>query len=402
MRFKNHQFVFMLLGCGLSTTAFANGNIVNSDPVISKENPEQDFKFKVNGTVRTNYRDEHWDSDNNGKFLFDLARIDVKAEYKQFFFDGNYVLQDDRRAIEHAFIGAKLNSENTLTAGYVYKPFAIYPYPQNAWSFQIPFFLGYGDSVAPGIDWHYFNQDYDFHAGFFPTMMTENLRFSPELGDYQKLANTIAATQSKQANSKRNQVNFRLARKFTLPYGKQEFGASASFAQLHNSITDDDGKYSAFAVHSINNYNQWKLQTSIIHYDYDPKNPTGVSSDSVLFQANGFNPAYLIASKATVYNASLSYKIPVSKTSIPYLTSISIYDDYSIMVKDKKEWSDSQMNTFGVQFNALPFIVWVDLTYGKNIPSLGGKYNSTGYTSTTSQLSNDWVYRTNINIGYYF
>ncbi|WP_238344569.1 hypothetical protein, partial [Pseudomonas lactis] len=32
----------------------------------------------------------------------------------------------------------------------------------------------------------------------------------------------------------------------------------------------------------------------------------------------------------------------------------------------------------------------------------GGAENGSGFTSTNSVGSNDWYYRTNVNIGYYF
>ncbi|MGO3383811.1 MAG: hypothetical protein ACTIMQ_03510, partial [Acinetobacter guillouiae] len=74
----------------------------------------------------------------------------------------------------------------------------------------------------------------------------------------------------------------------------------------------------------------------------------------------------------------------------------------SVLWKDKAGWDRSQMDTFGVQFNAMPFLIWVDGSVGKNVNVLGGAKNSTGYTSTNSDYSNDWKFRWNINVGYNF
>ncbi|MGE8384052.1 MAG: hypothetical protein ACN6PL_10340, partial [Pseudomonas putida] len=56
----------------------------------------------------------------------------------------------------------------------------------------------------------------------------------------------------------------------------------------------------------------------------------------------------------------------------------------------------------GAQFLAMPIMAWVDLTWARNANPFGGAENGTGWTSTNSVGSNDWYYRTNINIGYYF
>jgi hypothetical protein len=398
-------FPNLLLLSGLSgAMPSVYANISSNSSPLEWQSQDGRSSFKLGGALRANYRDEHWNSDNNGKLLFDIVRIDLKAKHDNVFFDGNFVFQDDeKRSIEHAYVGYKFDQNNQLLSGFIYKPFALYPYPQNGWTFHIPFFVGFGDSVAPGLDWHHQTPKYDLHLAYFPQMMIENLRYSPEVGDYKNLDNTIAAVHRNQANEKRHQLNLRLARKFDTRLGKQEIGLSASAAQLYNSTTDDNGSYSAFALHSINNFNRWNIQSSLIKYSYNPKNPDGVSDDSVLFQANGLTPAYLIAAKATVASLNVAYKIPIKGSRVfPSLKSVTAYNDYSIMFKDKDNWNNSQMNTLGLLFNALPFIVWVDLSWGKNINSFGGSQNSTGYTSTSSVLSDKWQYRTNINIGYYF
>ena len=89
--------------------------------------------LEVGGFIRANYRDERWDSENNGKVLFDNARLNVKGKYDQFYLDASYAFQDDhKRSIEHAFVGYKVDEHNDVQAGIIYKPFAIYPFPEHA------------------------------------------------------------------------------------------------------------------------------------------------------------------------------------------------------------------------------------------------------------------------------
>lgn len=60
------------------------------------------------------------------------------------------------------------------------------------------------------------------------------------------------------------------------------------------------------------------------------------------------------------------------------------------------------MNTTGALFNAFPFMVWADYTWGKNANIIGGATNGTGFTSATSENSEKWMYRVNLNIGFSF
>ena len=45
---------------------------------------------------------------------------------------------------------------------------------------------------------------------------------------------------------------------------------------------------------------------------------------------------------------------------------------------------------------------WLDFTWGRNANPYGGAESGTGFSSTSSSRSNEWIFRTNLNIGYYF
>ncbi|MCY1418776.1 hypothetical protein D9M71_343450 [compost metagenome] len=288
-----------------------------------------------------------------------------------------------------------------MQLGAPFKPFGLEPYPQFGWSYHIPFFMGYGVSAGTGLKYSYKDKDWDLQLGYFPRMLPSGIRYSPEVGRYSDLDdNAVAFTQSRQDNEKRNQVNARVARTFTGDGWKTEIGASLAAAELYNATTRDDGDYWAGGVHAIVNAGNWTVTSQAIRYEYDPENPDGVSNDSVLMGGNGLTPAYLIASKATIGSINVGYDI--FTPSLGQLKKIKVYNDYSRMMKDKSGWDDSQMFTVGAQFLAMPIMAWVDFTWAKNANPFGGAENGTGWTNTNSVGSNDWYYRTNINIGYYF
>ncbi|MDF3159497.1 MULTISPECIES: hypothetical protein [Pseudomonas] len=372
-------------------------------PHISWRSDSGDSSLDIGGALRTNYRDEHWDTtENNGRFLFDTFRLDVQATYKSLYSDIGYWFQDDgKRSIDRGFVGYRLNANSNLQLGAPFKPFGLEPYPQFGWSYHLPFFMGYASSAGTGLKYSYKDQDWDVQLGFFPRMLPSDIRYSPEVGRYADLKdNAIAFTQSRQDNEKRNQLNARVARTFNSDGWKTEIGASLVTAQLYNATTKDDGDYWAAGVHAIINKGLWTVTTQAIRYEYDPENPAGVSKDSVLMGGNGLTPAYLIASKASLASVNLGYD--VYTPTLGQLKKVKLYTDYSRMMKDKSAWDDSQMFTVGAQFLAMPVMAWVDFTWARNANPYGGAENGSGFTNTSSVGSNEWYYRTNVNIGYYF
>lgn len=372
-------------------------------PHISWRSESGDSSLDIGGALRTNYRDEHWDTtENNGRFLFDTFRLDVQATYKNLYSDLGYWFQDDgKRSIDRGFVGYRLNPNANLQLGAPFKPFGLEPYPQFGWSYHLPFFMGYASSAGTGLKYSYKDQDWDVQLGFFPRMLPSDIRYSPEVGRYADLKdNAIAFTQSRQDNEKRNQINARVARTFNSDGWKTEIGASLVTAQLYNATTKDDGDYWAAGVHAIINKGLWTVTSQAIRYEYDPENPSGVSKDSVLMGGNGLTPAYLIASKASLASVNLGYD--VYTPTLGQLKKVKLYTDYSRMMKDKSAWDDSQMFTVGAQFLAMPVMAWVDFTWARNANPYGGAENGSGFTNTSSVGSNEWYYRTNVNIGYYF
>ncbi|KAF1309579.1 hypothetical protein BLX42_18825, partial [Pseudomonas sp. SG-MS2] len=372
-------------------------------PHIAWRSDDGQSSLDIGGALRVNYRDEHWDTtENNGRFLFDTFRLDVQASHRQLFSDVGYWFQDDgKRSIDRGYIGYRFSPQANLQAGAPFKPFGLEPYPQFGWSYHIPFFMGYGVSAGKGLKYSYKDAQWDLQLGYFPRMLPSSLRYSPEVGRYADLDdNAVPFTQSRQDNEKHNQVNARVARTFSGDGWKTELGASLAAAELYNATTHDDGDYWAGGVHALLNSGPWTVTGQAIRYEYDPKNPAGVSNDAVLMGGNGLTPAYLIASKATIAAVNVGYDVLTPK--LGQLKKIKLYTDYSRMMKDEQDWDDSQMFTVGAQFLAMPIMAWVDLTWARNANPFGGAENGTGWTSTSSVGSNDWYYRTNINIGYYF
>lgn len=387
--------------------------MVSASPLLQAKDDPLEWKsedgensFKVGGVLRFNHRYEQWDESKNrgiGKLDFDIFRLDLKGNYGDFYLNASPIIQDqEMTSIEKAYVGYKIDEKQSVEAGFVYKPFALYPYPQNGWTYHIPFFLGYGNNIAPGVNWNFDNAKWDVKLGYYPRMLDADLRYSPESGTYDDFSENHLPFQAAYQNEKHNQFNARIAHKFTTEsLGKHEVGISGTVSELYNTKTKDDGNYYAVGLHTNSNYQRWNLQSSIIHYEYDAKNPNGIDNRMTLMGANGLTPSYFIASEGTVGSVNIAYTLPIQDMGI--LKAIRFYNDYSYFEKSESDWNASQMNTTGAMLIAKPFMIWTDYSWGKNANILGGAQNGTGFTTGQgAKYSDQWLYRMNLNIGFSF
>ena len=260
--------------------------------------------------------------------------------------------------------------------------------------------MGYAVSAGTGLKYSYKDQDWDVQLGYFPRMLPSDLRYSPEVGRYADLNdNAIAFTQSRQDNEKRNQFNARVARTFNSEGWKTEVGASLATAQLYNATTKDNGDYWAAGVHAIISKGLWTVTT---------RHPLRIRP-----RKPGRGEQRLSADGRQWPDACVPDRLQGQpgfaqrRLRHPHAPAGATEEDQAVQrlqPNDERQsaWDDSQMFTVGAQFLAMPVMAWVDLTWARNANPYGGAENGSGFTSTNSVGSNDWYYRTNVNIGYYF
>lgn len=415
---KRHRALIVAVGLGITCPLQASppAQTLQSDASAeAKPEPKKAFphlhwqdesgsrRLDIAGALRANYRYEDWHTSSfrhPPHLRFDAFRLDFSGQYEDAFMDAGLWFQDKRKnAVDRAFVGYRLTGNSSLRAGLIFKPFGLQPYPQFGWSYGIPFYLGYGVNNGAGVDYRFENRSWTLDAAWLPWMTPPEIRYAPESGRYGDIKGTLYAPHHLQYNEKRNQLNLRLARQFNGGGWSNELGGSVAGSQLYNAKTEDDGIYWAAGIHALANRGPWHLSSQVIRYTYSAKNPRGADDDTILMGGNGLTPAYLIPAKATTGSFNLAYDVDVKWGK---LTKIRLYNDNSVLWKDKAGWSASQMNTVGVQVFALPVMVWVDFTWARNANPWGGSENATGWTSATSSGSGKEYFRTNVNIGYYF
>lgn len=348
-----------------------------------------DKAINIGGAVRFNYRLNDRDGrmkDRGGDMLFDIFRLNVDGQYNNWLVSAEYRWYSYMDVIHHGWVGYNFRDTTQVQAGVTQVPFGLLPYAANNYWFGVPYYIGMADDYDLGIKLIESAGPLNLQAAFFKNEEWGN---SAKLERYSY--DVVRALE--QENEETNQFNLRLA--YTLDHGKlgnTELGVSGMWGQLYNRATEDMGDRWAAAAHVKGSYGGWGLMLQGAYYEFNPKNPEGVSNDTVVMGA--FADAYEVAAKGTVLVANLSYTLPVELGPV---TALTFYNDYSILMKDESDWTDSQVNTLGVMVSANPVYVYVDLTLGKNMVYLGGPGDA-----LAGGEGGNWRPQFNINVGYYF
>lgn len=357
---------------------------------IEAEPPEEPAKdIDIGGALRVNYSYQSFNDESEAKrgdLAFDIFRLDIDGTYNDILLSLQYRWYSYQDVIHHGWIGYNFTEEFQGQLGVTQVPFGILPFASHNWWFGVPYYVGLEDDYDMGIKFLYEDDPWDLQFAFFKNGEWANA------SKLERYSYDIVKAEG-QFNEETNQVNARLA--YTLDhgdFGSTEIGVSGQWGQLRNSESDDEGDHWAGAAHLNGFYGPFNLMLQAAYYENDPKNPPGVDDDVVIMGA--FADSFPVAAEGALYLAGLSYDVPVEWGPVNKLT---FYNDYSILVKEKDGFEDSQINTLGALISANPVFTYVDLIMGKNMLYLGGPDDS-----LAAGEDGDWETRFNINVGYYF
>lgn len=360
-----------------------------TQPVRRKAGQEKP-ELKIGGALRFNYVLTDFNDDNNdrgGDMVFDIFRINVDASYKNVLLSAEYRWYSYMNVIHHGWVGYKFSDTTQAQAGVTKVPFGILPFASHSYWFGETYYLGLEDDYDMGVKYVYDDTPWNLQLAFFKNGdwgdPTDLNRYSVDV-----------VVADDQENEETNQVNARLAYKFKHgTFGSTELGASGMWGQLYNRTTEDSGDHWAAAAHLDGYYGGWNLMLEAVRYEYNPENQAGVSDATILLGSYG--STFLTAAKGTVYVANLAYKWDVDWGPVSDLT---FYNDYSILVKDEDGFPDTQLNTAGCMLHIGPVYTYIDFIFGKNAVFLGA--GDTAQAQSTADQ--DWNFRFNVNVGYYF
>lgn len=379
----------LLLTTIWSPTVFGSGNI---SEVLDE--------IKIGGALRFNY--EYLDfstshKEQNGKLDFELFRIKITGELSGIEINMQYRWYDQFEFIEYAYLSSNLTENSKLSFGLTPVPFGNLPYNSNSYWESLFYHLGLEDDNDMGIKYSITGDNSSTHLAFFMKSESsggDNIRYSFDVVTGRPSATPEVAEHD---NVENNQINFHHSQHFG-DFAKT--GVSLQYGQLYNEVTERHGDHYAAAIHGSFSKNHWNVMYQLGTYEYSPKNPPGVSDESILIGA--FTQSSLVASKANFLSINIARDIKVE--SLNWLDSIRCYNDFGLLEprSNSRNLATTMQNTLGCSISNGPLTIYGDFISGKNSLFLEGIGNGIENTYNILGNSDEWGSRLNINIGYYF
>lgn len=399
-------------------------------PLVTAQDSEDGFT--VGGALRYNYRYMDWNDEDyarlnsaqGGEFLLDTYRINVDGTYDGIDLSLEYRFYAGYHMLHHGYFGYDFDDHTTMQIGVHQVPFGIQPYASHNWFFSIAYYLGLEDDYDAGIKFMHTTESglnlqfayYKNDEGNFTGASDNSSRYSYDIVD-----ETYFGMMSN--NRENHQFNGRLAYTLSGDSYSVELGASAQYGFLFNEAldrvqrsadpaslyagnTDPWGDHMAFGGHVNATVGAFNLMAFGIYVEHNPAivNADSIttagedviapdfSDDLVVFGAYDF--PYPVASKGIILAVEPAYTVPVSWGPI---SSLQFYNDFSVYLKDNKDFEDTYHNVTGVLVTAGSVYTYVDIAQGKNNPWLG---EFTGLGPGVKDA--EWKMRFNVNMGYYF
>ncbi|MDV6315880.1 carbohydrate porin [Idiomarina sp. HP20-50] len=374
-----------------------------------KTEQNENWPIKVHGAVRFQYEYNNYDTDNQnrtGDLDFDIFRLNFDGEMGDVILSAEYRWFNYQDVIKHAWFGYDFTDKLQGQVGVVKIPFGNMPYNSHSYFFDTTFYVGLEDEHDNGIRLKYRDKDWDFDVAFLKSDeqggidgatsdRTERYNYDtvgirlPGQGAYDTPGLPVGES---------NSYALRAARKFHFSDTENlEIGTSVQGGNLYSGTAADGfsaaqayenqnvGNRFAWAAHGVYNNGPWNVQLQYSDYEYDIK----LENRGVYMAAYAYYDA--IPAEAKLYTANVAYTLPVD---IGPITSLTFYNDHSLMTDKRGYQDDTWMNVLGVAVAAGGgFYTYVDYVKAKNQPFIGGN------TATDGGEVND---RFNINFGYYF
>lgn len=376
--------------------------LLSSTLLFAQEKPE----IKVGGALRFNYNLSTWKKEQvkrGGDFGYDLFRINAVGKYKGISLNAEYRLYSagfGGGMLKQGWLGYDFDEKNKMQLGLTQVPFGNTQYNSNNWFFSINYYLGLEDDHDMGIKFTHRGEKWDYDLAFFKN--AEELQFgnlsdlSPNRYSYD-IGSIDADGDGKMdlRNKEVNQLNAKVVYKIK-GNAEHRIGASAMYGGVLNLDTEKIGNHKAFSVHYEMKNNKLGLKLQGTYSKTNPKNPDNKFNNVVAMSAYGGN--YLTPAEFYTYTGGVSYDIPVKFGPV---SQLQLYNDFGMVDKINSDFQNTYMNVTGVMISAGNVYIYVDMASGKNMPWLNPDFTNS-LAKGSSDNSDKWHTRYNINIGYYF
>ncbi|WP_043757038.1 type IV pilus assembly protein FimV [Imhoffiella purpurea] len=386
---------------------------------------------KIGGAARVNYvlgSYQGYDGGpnrggNGGNVELDTFRINLALDYNNIIGALEYRWYPAGTGTNYNFmhsgwLGYRFQDDSEVKVGLNRVPFGPGPYGvSQSWFFDQHYYVGLADDMDLGVKYSTsidnWTLDFAYYAG------SEGGFFGRSLDSARYGYDAVRWTESADADGnviyggahngydERNQFNVRAIYSLSDARIPTDIGVSLQYGQLKGQRADD-GSHWAASAHMINRYDNWTLATQLTRYEYDidSDNPWGTDT---LIPMGAYDFAWPVAAKAWIPAISISYKYETPQ--IPWLDYVLPYVEYSSIVKDESDFNNSDMLVVGAAWARGGWYIYSDLAFSNGNYFVGNEAADDGSDDYGSLYgvgdfgangNDEWNYRFNLNLGYYF
>jgi hypothetical protein len=350
---------------------------------------------------------------NGGNFELDTFRINVDLKYQQLAGKLEYRWYNGYNFIHTGWLGWDFDDGSQVQLGVSRVPFGPGPYGvSQSWFFDQHYYVGLADDMDLGIKYKTTLGNWKLDLAYYNRSEWNGNGTSQDSARYSYDAVIWGSALDPDGNvvagppngyQERNQFNVRGIYSFDDIAVPTDLGISLQYGQLEGRRASDGSGWAA-SVHMTNSWNNWLLASQLTRYKYDVDDVYLLGSDQLL-PLGAFDFAWPAAADAWIPAVSLSYLFEADQ--VPWLDSVRPYIEYSSIIKQDSEFSDSEMFVLGAAWASGGWYVYTDLAYsngnffvGNNGDNYANIFNGVGDFGVNG--NDKWNYRFNVNLGYYF
>lgn len=312
-----------------------------------------------------------------------------------------------------AWLGYQFDADSKMEVGLNRVPFGAGPYGiSQSWFFDQHYYVGLADDPDLGIKYSTRLSNWSVDLAYYPRSepsfsgrSTDSARYGYDTVRWNESVDAegnVLFGGSRNGYREKNQFNGRAIYTWNMGESTTALGASLQFGELDGSRVDD-GDHWAASAHAVYSRGNLTLGGQLSRYqiDIDDQNPW--NSDE-LIPMGAYDFAWPVATGAWVPAVSVSYRI--NTDSLPWLDYVLPYVEWSSIVKDETSFEDSQLFIVGSAWSRGGWYIYSDLAYSDGnyfVGNEGDDYSRIDEVGDFGVSGNDdWHYRLNLNMGYYY
>lgn len=364
---------------------------------------ESDRTFRVGGAMRVNYAiGSYGDATggpsraarDGGNVSLDTLRLDtdytngpLDARFQYRFYDGYH-------ALHTADLGYEFADKGQIKVGVTRVPFGPHKYGiSKSWFFDQHFYVGLADDMDLGVRYSRPIGNTKFDIAYF---ISDEGSWAGSSRDSARYAYDVV-NESGTGYEERGQFNVRGIYRVEQWSAPVDIGLSLQYGKLRSRGVQSDGDGFAVSAHAVANLDGFSVAGQLTRYRFDVGAEQPLGTDD-LVQFGGFDAPATIASAAWIPAVSLRYNVDTDR--IAWLDSVMPYLEYSAVVKDERRFKDSELFVLGAAWSRKGWYIYSDLALSNGNEFVGGE--SEFGDRLGANLDDQWQYRFNLNLGYYF